>query len=145
MQIADCSALRDNLQASLPTPRPKRSRPQRKAIVLVALNAHGAILLQRRPPSGIWGGLWTFPQFECESDLQVFSGQAPVVNHRLPSYHHSFTHFDLELQPLLIRNVQRSLVADNDSYCWYDPIRPPRIGLAKPVVDIIRQLAVATQ
>jgi len=134
----DCVAYRDSLQATLPTRRPKRVRPQRKAFVLVAVNADGAVLLERRPPSGIWGGLWTFPQFDSESACCAFAGQWPVASRQLPVYRHSFTHFDLELQPLLLANAEFNHVADIDRHCWYDPANPPRIGLATPVVDIIR-------
>jgi A/G-specific adenine glycosylase len=137
---SDCVAYRDNLQTTLPTRRPKRVRPQRKAFVLVATNAGGAVFLERRPPSGIWGGLWTFPQFDNHDDCIGYFG-ATAISSQLPAYHHSFTHFDLELQPVLLRNVTQSLVADSDKHCWYDPANPPRIGLAKPVTDIIHQLA----
>ncbi len=136
-----CVAYRDDLQASLPTRRAKRERPKRRAFVLVAMNAAGAVLLERRPPSGIWGGLWTFPQFENEADCVRFSGATHVVGSPLPTYHHSFTHFDLELRPLLVQHADYMQVADSDRHCWYDVKQPPRIGLAKPVADIIRQLA----
>jgi A/G-specific adenine glycosylase len=95
--------------------------------------------LERRPPSGIWGGLWTFPQFDNHDDCIGYFGP-PVASSQLPVYHHSFTHFDLELQPVVLRNVAQQLVADSDKHCWYDPANPLRIGLAKPVTDIIREL-----
>jgi len=137
--VATCVAHRDNLQTALPTPRPKKARPQRMAFVVVALNAAGAILLERRPPAGIWGGLWTFPQFELETDAALFVG-APPTWERLPAYHHAFSHFDLALQPLVLRDVERMQIADAERYCWYDASQPSRIGLAKPVVDIIKQV-----
>ena len=140
--VSSCVAYRDSLQASLPTRKPKRARPARKAFVVVATNAAGAVLLERRPPSGIWGGLWTFPQFESYDDCLLFSGQLPIASSQLPTYHHSFTHFDLELQPLRLHNAAMTQVADGDKYCWYDPANPTRIGLAKPVTDIIRQLTI---
>jgi len=141
---ADCIAKRDHLQASLPTPKPKRTRPQRKAVVLIAVNDAGAILLERRPASGIWGGLWAFPEFENEAACLAAFACAAAPRH-LPVYRHAFSHFDLELQPLLVRNVQwrdakQSQVADLDRHCWYDPVCPPRIGLATPVRNIIQQI-----
>jgi A/G-specific adenine glycosylase len=146
----DCIALRENLQSQLPTRRPKRERPSRVALVLIARNHDGAILLERRPPTGIWGGLWTFPQFEERQALDAYlavSGLAKVEPIQesealiaMPSYHHAFSHFDLELQPLLLRTGRPFAIADDDRYCWYDPMHPKRIGLATPVRDIISQL-----
>jgi A/G-specific adenine glycosylase len=138
-----CIANRESLQTSLPTPRPKRIRPSREAFVLVVMNASGAVLLERRPPAGIWGGLWTFPQFDNEADAQAFAGERPAWR-SLPMYHHAFTHFDLALQPLLIRDSQPMQIADDDRYCWYDPLRPQRIGLAKPAADLIQQVSAYT-
>jgi A/G-specific adenine glycosylase len=135
---ARCVAYRGGLQSTLPTRRPKKARPQRTAFVVVAMNADGAVLLERRPPVGIWGGLWTFPQFEAEADAIAFTGTRSTQ--RLPVYEHAFTHFDLTLQPLLTRSVDHSGVSDADRYCWYDPVNPQRIGLAKPAADLIRQV-----
>lgn len=131
-----CVARREGSQASLPTPRPKRDRPGRRAFVAVAMNAQGAVLLERRPPSGIWGGLWALPEFASEAECAQFLGQPPL---RLAVYRHAFTHFDLDLCPLLVRNAMPQQVADSDRHCWYDAQQPLRIGLAKPVLDIIVQ------
>ena len=67
---------------------------------------------------------------------------ASLTTQALPPYSHSFTHFDLTLQPLLVRNAREILaVADAQQYCWYDVRQPAKIGLAKPAVDLIRGLA----
>jgi len=137
----DCVARRDGLQSTLPTPRPKRMRPQRMAYALVALNDEGAVLLERRPPTGIWGGLWTFPQFEREDELRACFGLGATAGAALPVYHHTFTHFDLELRPWLVRAAPSLGVADGERHCWYDPKQPKRIGLAAPVRDIIEQVS----
>lgn len=156
-----CVARIEGLQAALPTPKPKKARPQRTAHVVIAMNDAGAVLLERRPPVGIWGGLWTFPQFEDQSAALHYARQwspstsasvpsagvatgslPPIVSGPLPDYHHSFTHFDLTLRPVVVRVDDASrFVADSDRYVWYDLHRPAKIGLAKPAVDLIRQLA----
>ena len=61
---AGCTARRDGTQARIPAPRPRRAVPHRQTAFLVLRDASGALLLERRPPSGIWGGLWCFP--ECD-------------------------------------------------------------------------------
>jgi len=133
-----CIAHRDGLQAKLPTPRPRRARPHRSAYAIVALNGRGEVLLERRPPAGLWGGLWTFPQFDDEAVASAFLESS--VLERMKPYEHAFTHFDLTLHPLLVREASLRAVADTDRYCWYDSRQPARIGLAKPVADIIRQV-----
>jgi A/G-specific adenine glycosylase len=142
---AACIARRDGLQATLPTPRPKKTRPHRIAYALIVQHAEGALLLEQRPPTGLWGGLWTFPQFDSPGDAHVWL-QAAAGAHddmrfeQLPPYMHAFTHFDLTLHPLLARVVATSGVAEADGRRWYDPEQPPRIGLAKPALDLIRVL-----
>lgn len=127
-----CVARIEGRQGVLPTPRPKKVRPQRTAYVVLMVRDDGAVLLERRPPAGIWGGLWTLPQFD---EPQSIPGAAS-----LPPYFHSFTHFDLTLQPLLVRATSIPDVDDTERYCWYDPRHPARIGLTKPTVDLIRAL-----
>ena len=134
-----CVARIDGRQSALPAPRPKKIRPQRTAYVVLMVRDDGAVLLQRRPPAGIWGGLWTLPQFdEIDAIPSVLRGEEGATS--LPPYFHSFTHFDLTLHPLLVRAAPMEMVADSESYCWYEPRRPARIGLAKPAVDLIRAL-----
>ena len=134
------------MQAILPTPKPRKERPARTAYVAILRREDGAVLLERRPPVGIWGGLWTFPQFDARDEAVAWMEQhtmdASLTTQTLPPYSHSFTHFDLTLQPLLVRNAREILaVADAQQYCWYDVRQPAKIGLAKPAVDLIRGLA----
>lgn len=140
---AQCIARAEGTQSTLPTPRPKKARPERTAFVVMAVREDGCVLLEKRPPAGIWGGLWTFPQFEdrAVADAWIEAQHGRVKIDDLPPYTHSFTHFDLMLQPLMVRGAQRAQrVADADRYCWYDPAEPAKIGLAKPVVDLIGTL-----
>lgn len=141
---SQCLAYAQNLQSQLPTPKPKTTRPQREAFALVAMNASGAVLLEQRPPSGLWGGLWVCPQFESEAAMRDWaqSYMQPAAWSPLPLIEHAFTHFDLRLQPHVMRDAAlHHAVADSASYCWYDPKQPARIGLAKPVLDILKLLA----
>lgn len=139
-----CLACAQNLQTQLPTRKPKTHRPQRDAFALVAVNVHGALLLQQRPPAGLWGGLWVCPQFETETGMHDWLAahlRPATTLLPLPLIEHAFTHFDLRLQPRLLHDaVPNDAVADSDAYCWYDPQQPARIGLAKPVLDILKLL-----
>jgi len=143
-----CVARIENLQAVLPTPRPKKDRPQRTAYAVLAMRGDGSVLLERRPPMGIWGGLWTFPQFDDRDSALAWLQTQDMADleaeaDRLGPYSHSFTHFDLTLHPIVLRVARPpQFVADADRLCWYDPRQPAQIGLAKPSVDLIRQLII---
>jgi A/G-specific adenine glycosylase len=137
-----CVARIEGRQSVMPAPRPKKIRPQRTAYVVLMVRDDGAVLLERRPPVGIWGGLWALPQFDDREAIPLplrGAGQAGGAT-SLPAYFHSFTHFDLTLHPLLVRAPPTQAVADTDRYCWYEPRQPARIGLTKPTVDLIRAL-----
>ncbi|HVY22885.1 MAG TPA: A/G-specific adenine glycosylase [Steroidobacteraceae bacterium] len=139
-----CIANAHGLQSQLPTPRPKRKRPQRVAHVAVISNHSNAVLLQQRPAAGLWGGLWVCPQFDDEASCKAFVQSIVMSNasiRNLPVIHHAFTHFDLQLHPWWAADATpREVVADTAGYCWYDPLHPARIGLAKPVLDILKCL-----
>jgi A/G-specific adenine glycosylase len=137
-----CVAYAEGRQHELPTPRPKRVRPHREAYVLIMQRDDKSVLLEKRPATGIWGGLWTFPQFETrQSAADWFASQSSAASsegcEELPPYSHAFTHFDLTLRPLLIKHEQK-MVQDADRYLWFHPKRPATIGLAKPALDLIR-------
>jgi len=143
---AHCIALAKGLQTQLPTRRPKRPRPHRIAFVAVISNTSQAVLLQQRPAAGVWGGLWVFPQFDDEASCKAFI-QSKVMSasavRGLLAIQHTFTHFDLTLHPLWsTAAIIRSAVAEEVGYCWYDPHQPARIGLAKPVLDILKLLTI---
>ncbi len=136
-----CVARIEGRQSALPAARPKKIRPQRTAYVVLMVRDDGAVLLERRPLAGIWGGLWTLPQFdEREAIPPQLCGRGDAT--ALPPYFHSFTHFDLTLHPLLVRATPLQAVADTERYCWYEPRQPAKIGLTKPAVDLIRALDV---
>ncbi|MGH8177076.1 MAG: A/G-specific adenine glycosylase [Steroidobacter sp.] len=148
---AQCVARIEHRQAELPTPRPKKARPQRVAYIVILKREDDAVLLERRPPAGVWGGLWTFPQFDSNESASMWLAARgergwckPQVAGREPPYRHSFTHFDLTLHPIIVRTSAPAAIADTDRYCWYDADRPARIGLAKPAVDLIRALNIAS-
>lgn len=101
---ASCVARAEGRQAAFPGARPRRERPVRAAS-FVLLTCGSQVLLERRPPSGIWGGLLALPQFEADLDEVALSAAAQarfglsVSNlQRLPERHHDFTHYRLELQ-----------------------------------------------
>jgi A/G-specific adenine glycosylase len=99
----DCVARAEERIAELPTPRARRSVPLRNAHWLV-LRRSGRILLERRPPSGLWGGLWVFPESTGErwaADCLRLAGSAALEQRTLDPIEHAFSHFRLRAVPLL--------------------------------------------
>ncbi len=105
-----CVAAREGRQAELPGGKQRRERRSREATLLIAQRGSGtlrAILLERRPAPGIWGGLWSPPQFESEAAALAWCrqelGEPLAAAQRLAAIDHAFTHFDLRLNPVCVR------------------------------------------
>ncbi len=94
---AQCVALRENRIAALPTPRARRTVPQR-AVTLLVLCCRGRVLMERRPPKGIWGGLLSLPELAAGQHPRRYAGAT-----QLPVVRHAFTHFRLDITPLLCK------------------------------------------
>lgn len=177
-----CVAAREGRQRELPSPRRRRVLPLKQATLLIVerpleprarsseaarrgipFAAQRAVLLEQRPARGLWGGLWSPPQFDsdiaalawCSSDL----GIVEVVGH-LETIEHGFTHFDLRLHPLVVRcetPTAKGEAAAPASTCresgdeppdtrrrlWYRLTDPPRVGLPQPIRALLRSLAAA--
>lgn len=139
----DCEAARHGEQALYPTPRPKKTLPVRTTRFLLLRRADGALLLERRPPSGIWGGLWGFPEIGDDGDPRHhcarYGVDAAGEARELPRVTHTFTHFQLAITPLEIPVREGAAVCmESPDLLWYNASAPAIVGLAKPVHDLIR-------
>ena len=110
---SDCVAFQSERVNELPTPRPRKAVPERHAVFLLLLHGND-ILLEKRPGSGIWGGLWCPPQFDDEAaarDWFVRNGMTANEGVRLETFTHTFTHFRLHITPLKIQLSRKPLHA----------------------------------
>jgi A/G-specific adenine glycosylase len=135
----DCQARLTGRQAELPTRKPKKVSPTRQTVMLV-LEAGPYVLLYRRPPSGIWGGLWSLPEAEDETAARSLArefGARPETISRLSPILHVFTHFRLEITPLRAPCGEpqggRLPQAPNAQLEWVDWRDLDRHGLPAPV------------
>lgn len=141
---ADCRARIESRQAELPAPRRRRAeRPRRHAVMLVARH-DSSVLLVRRPPTGIWGGLWCLPEFDAREAAERYASErlpdAALVADPLPPIEHRFTHFDLMITPLVARCRRAGGVSDGGEL-WYDLARPSRVGLPAPIKTLLGNLS----
>lgn len=142
---ADCQAHAGGDQGRYPAPRPVRQLPVRTTRFLMLCNEHGEVLLMRRPPAGLWGGLWTFPECPVETSPgqwcldQLRCAIADVE--QWPSFRHTFSHFHLDITPLYARlDGAPDHVMEGGQGVWYNPRRPDERGLAKPVKHLLSRL-----
>jgi A/G-specific adenine glycosylase len=137
----DCVARRDGRVAELPTAKPGRTPPQKYAHVLWAEDAEGRILLQRRPPAGIWASLWTLPQADDEAlALQWFANHldGEGTGEKLPPVAHAFSHYKLQLQPLRWRGTSlRKRIGDNDDLRWVASEELRTLGIPAPIRKLL--------
>ncbi|MBA3254730.1 MAG: A/G-specific adenine glycosylase [Burkholderiaceae bacterium] len=113
-----CVARREQTIDKLPAPRPARERPVRSATVLAMQDASGAVLLELRPPAGIWGGLLSLPEFEAGAtdDAIVAAVNARYGLHialaeALGEIRHKFTHYTYVMRPRCARVVGATGIA----------------------------------
>jgi A/G-specific adenine glycosylase len=119
---ADCVALQTERIAELPAPRPRKAVPERHATFLLLMHGND-ILLEKRPGSGIWGGLWCPPQFEDEAaarDWFVRNGMEAREGERLETFTHTFTHFKLHITPLKVQLARKPLRVEQAGRVWLD-------------------------
>jgi A/G-specific adenine glycosylase len=113
--------------------------------MVVALERQGRVLLERRPESGVWGGLWCLPEFGTASAAAAFIRDTLGVLEGAPAplaeLEHAFTHFDLTITPLLVPCSRRTVLVEEGRGLWYNLSEPARIGLPAPISTLLAQLA----
>ncbi len=131
-----CEALRLNRVAELPVARPRKTPPRRAAVLWLIVDTAGRVLLEKRPPVGIWGGLWSLPQTE--------PGQAAPYGidgkglERFAMIEHAFTHFTLEIDVQRVELARcASQVTEPDGLRWFDELELAGAGVPKPVRTVL--------
>ena len=145
--LADgCIAYAEDRVAVLPVSKPRRDLPVRATRMIMARALDGTVLLEKRPPAGIWGGLWSFP--ECPDDVDVNDWCRDALGLAIDDVQawtvlrHSFSHFHLDITPLRVTVAElKPSVMEAGRYLWYDVKQPDARGLAAPVQRLLNVLA----
>jgi len=139
---ACCRALAADCVDELPARRARTARRLRQTHMVFMLRGGAEVLLRRRAPQGIWGGLWAPPEFPNAAAARAWCGStfavAPRTMRRLPTLRHSFTHFDLDIKPWLLRLPRELARVEEPGSIWYKYRAPLSIGLATPVLKLIQ-------
>jgi len=143
-----CIAYTQQRTSDYPTPKPRATLPVRNITLVLLRNSTGAVLLLQRPPAGIWGGLWSLP--ECSHRTvrtvqrwcqQAFGLEARHIE-RWPVLRHTFSHFHLDILPVLAHVTQQhTAIMEQASGIWYNINQADARGLAAPVKRLLLELA----
>jgi A/G-specific adenine glycosylase len=139
-----CAAYAAGSQADYPVPRPKKTLPVREVAMLLIANDRHELLLEKRPPSGIWGGLWGLPELETDADIQHWCrselGLQVVWSCAWPVMRHTFSHFHLDIIPVHAEvSGQPGRIMEAAHRLWYKPDGNDERGLAAPVAKLIQR------
>ena len=145
-----CAAKALSRQADFPGRKPRKQIPTRQRWLAVVTRTPGEVLLQKRPNSGIWGGLWAPPEFEEAIAARKWIAQAlslsPDACRIDPPFLHTFTHFKLEAHPVRV-HCETNRAITNDVECgaqdlqWFSLHPPPSVGLPAPIVRLLAELS----
>ena len=140
---ADCVARIEGRVDRLPSPRPRKPLPRRETRVLVIERA-GEILFERRPPTGIWSGLWSLPELAGEDDvadaLRARFGIDAGAVEALAPIEHGFTHFTLTIHPLRVAVRRVRARAESSGHVWLARDDALGAALPAPIKRLIRAL-----
>ncbi len=140
-----CLAHASGQETSFPTSKPKKTKPTKQTCMLLVVDESGQqTLLEKRPPTGIWGGLWSFPECQpdddigdwCRNNLQL----SVAATQPLDPLRHTFSHYHLDIQPIKVQASPLG-VMDSEQLIWYNTREPDERGLPTPVKMLLDQLA----
>jgi A/G-specific adenine glycosylase len=139
----DCVAHRESRTHALPSPRPRKVVPKR-AVTLLLLERDDAILLEERPPLGIWSGLWSFPEMPVDRDVashvMATYRVAPEACERMPAIVHVFTHFALTMHPVRVRVPYDAHAVEMPGTRWFALDRACAAAVPAPIRKLLAAL-----
>lgn len=138
-----CEAYAHNSWAKYPGKKPKKTLPERTAFMLMIQQNEG-VWLEQRPPVGLWGGLFCFPQFASAEELESGVKKYGVTLDQLQqqtAFRHTFSHFHLDIVPMWLNLLSAPGCMDETAGLWYNLAQPQSVGLAAPVERLLTQLA----
>ena len=139
-----CLAYAEDRVKELPHRKPKKALPTRHCQMLIIRNSKNEIFMEKRPPSGLWGGLWSLPQIDVEDKPQQSCQQKwqfeTKHSETLTAFRHTFSHFHLTIQPIILTlTAKPTVIAENNQHRWVKLSQLDQLGLSSPVKKILIQ------
>lgn len=126
-----------------PQPKPGKAIPEKAATMLIALR-EDEVFLVKRPATGIWGGLWCFPQFEAGTKAAEMTARLGLKTsgrgQTLEGFRHTFSHFHLDITPVKVAVTATSDAVAEAGGAWYKLAEARQLGLPAPVVKLLQQI-----
>jgi len=137
---SDCSALQLGKVQDLPSARPAAKVTDRTIHMLVLEDEQGRVLLERRPPAGIWGGLWCLPEGTSVSAIKSALGFSCIATENLPIVEHRLSHVRMTIHPTLATVGDARQVKCSPHRDWFKREQQQEVGLPKTVTDLLSRL-----
>ena len=147
-----CLAKAADLQSKYPNKKPKKKIPERNTIMVIPRvieNETTKVLMTKRPPTGIWGGLWCFYEINDEEQLETLLTSVGLKKQKqqyLSSFRHSFSHFHLDILPLIVdcELANEKEINENNQQQWYYLNQASSVGLAASTKKLLTVLKTIT-
>lgn len=140
-----CIAKQDGTQSQYPGKKPQKSKPV-KATTFIMLYSNNCVWLEQRPSSGIWGGLYCFPETTGDSgepwltENAIHADTLRAVS-TLITFRHTFSHYHLDITPVLVElNEKTNHIMEESQGLWYNLTKSPKVGLAAPVKQLLEAI-----
>jgi A/G-specific adenine glycosylase len=142
-----CHARQQGIEKLLPISKPKKNLPIKQSTLLL-IQHNKTILLQKRPPTGIWGGLWSLPEMVAHvstNKIQTHCKKQFKFNPKkiqLGSiFRHTFSHFHLDILPALVTIESTPFkTMESEQQIWYNLRQSQAVGLPAPIKKLLRSL-----
>ena len=139
----DCDARIGGRTTEIPGRR-HRSPVRRREVAMLVVISGGDVLLEKRPPSGIWGGLWSVPEADANAKpaaaLAGEWGLEAAEVFALAPFEHAFTHFTLSVKPWRMRVPRAARTAAAKAAAWTPLDALDRIALPSPVRRLLASI-----
>ncbi len=138
----DCQARKCDSITDYPHSKPKKELPKQQT-VMPLFKYQNSVLLYQRPNTGLWAGLWSLPELESYDEVEKYAKQQglQIIKQKpLEKLIHTFSHFQLTIEPYLIEVMPIMNEVAESQKIWYNLVEPQRLGLAAPVKKLLTKV-----
>lgn len=144
-----CSAHLQAIAKTLPKKKPSVKIPIREVTLLILMKNKNHVLLEKRPASGIWGGLWSLPEIAGSVTIEnIRTTCQQRFKYKISDiefgkrFRHTFSHFHLEILPAFVSVTEnRGKIMEANQQIWYNLQQPDAVGLPAPVKTLLMEVA----